>query len=201
MGRGKNDFDKAWFKFEFRRSRWEYDAYQYDAYRYEDAAVVKFYPENIEGPSTPQNKEDVRGGDVGVQVSVPATPVGFNATGNGTTTTSMVVQHRCRFEVTPYRGSTGVVAHLWKDGTNCTMPSRVQVQLVVQTGWYGGFGEDLEILGTLDYQGTNGADGAWKEVDMYSYPDEAHDFTTWTDKDWKSHGDNTPLEGPGTPGR
>lgn len=193
MGRGKKDFDKAWFKFEFRGEQHS-----------SDAAVVKFYPENIEGPSTPQNREDVRGGDVGVQVSVPATPVGFHATGNGATTTSMVVQHRCRLEVTPYRGSTGIMAHLRKDGTNCTMPSRVQVQLVVEAGVLYGLEilvYGLEILGTLDYQGTNGADGAWKPVHTVSYQREARDFATWTDQDWKSKGNNTPLEGPGTPGR
>jgi len=187
IGRGKRDyFDKMWVKLSVRSSGGDGDVEVAVP-----ASVVKYYPERVLGPSTEESREDARTVEVGVQVGAPQ-PVPLNGhvsmgrSGKG----SMAVQHRCRLDVTPYRGSTGVKAHLWKQRTECVMPSRVQLQFVVVYHRRAG----LDIKGKLDLGGTDGADGLWKRVNTRGWELETRDFSEWTEDDWKSRGDNRLLE-------
>lgn len=184
IGRGKKEyFKQAWFKFSVR------------SHSDEDipVSVVKYYPERILGPSTEESQEDAKNLDFGMEAGLPQpiAPVSAHVNAGRSGKGNMVVQHRCRFEVTPYRGSTGVNAHLWKQGTECVFPSRVQVQFVVLYNRPAG----LDIRGKLDFPGTDGADGLWKKVSTRSWDRESKDFSDWTEADWKSNGDNSLLEG------
>ncbi|OIW23802.1 hypothetical protein CONLIGDRAFT_649143 [Coniochaeta ligniaria NRRL 30616] len=191
IGRGKKDyFDKAWFKFSVR-SHGDQEV---------PVSVVKYYPERILGPSTEESREDAKNLDFGLQAGLPQPVVPLNAHLNagGSGRGNMVVQHRCRLELTPYRGSTGMKAHLWKQRTECVIPSRVQVQFVVLYDKRAGLdikGKlDFDIKGKLDFVGKDGADGLWKKVSTRSWDREPRDFSEWTEADWKSNGDNRLLE-------